>query len=345
MTEPSTLARQVRSRRRGRLLRKAVVVVAATGLIAALSVAGLLLGAADLTLDQVVRGLFGVGTKSEILIVHTLRLPRIEAALWAGAAFGLAGAVFQSVLRNPLASPDILGISSGASLGAVAAVLWFGWSGVAISLSAFVGALVVALAIWALAWRKGLHGIRFVLVGIGLSYLSGSLISWLLSESSVREAQPVLLWTIGSVADVRGDHLDVLGWLVLAFATVIALSARPLRALSLGDELAKGLGVSLDRSRLVLLLASVALVATATSLTGPIAFVALLAAPIARRLQNDGGPALLVSCFVGAALTLAADVLGQHAVPGLVAPVGIVTGLIGAPYLLVLLAGQRKATS
>ena len=126
MTEPSTLARQVRSRRRARLLRKVAVVVAATGLLVALSVAGLLLGAADLTLDQVVRGLFGVGTKSETLIVHTLRLPRIEAALWAGAAFGLPGAVFQSVLRNPLASPDILGISSGASLGAVAAVLWFG---------------------------------------------------------------------------------------------------------------------------------------------------------------------------------------------------------------------------
>lgn len=338
-------AGQIGARRRGRTLRKALVLCAALVVIAALSLVGLLLGAAGLSLDQVVRGLVGAGTPAEQLIVHTLRLPRIEAALLAGGAFGLAGAVFQSVLRNPLASPDILGISSGASLGAVAAVLWFGWSGIAVSVSAFAGALVIAILIWALAWRQGLHGIRFVLVGIGLSYLSSSLISWLLSQASVREAQPVLLWTIGSVADVREGQLGVLALLVAAFATVIALAARPLVALQLGDELSAGLGVRGSRSRLVLLLMAVALVATATSLTGPIAFVALLAAPIARRLQDDGGAALLVSAFVGAALTLGADVLGQHAVPDLVAPVGIVTGLIGAPYLLVLLARQRKAIS
>lgn len=340
-----TLARQVRSRRRARFLRVLLVVALVAILILGLVIAGLLLGAAELGVDQVLRGLLGVGTKGENLIVHRLRLPRIEAALVAGTAFGLAGAVFQSVLRNPLASPDILGISTGASLGAVAAVLWFGWSGLAISVSAFAGAIIVGLLIWALAWRQGLHGIRFVLVGIGLSYLSASLISWLLSQASVREAQPVLLWTIGSVADVRGDQLDALGWLVLLFAGVVAASSRPLRVLPLGDELAIGLGTRPDRSRLVLLLAAVALVATATSLTGPVAFVALLAAPIARRVQNDGRPALLISALVGAALTLAADVLGQHGVPGLVAPVGVVTGLIGAPYLLVLLASQRKATA
>lgn len=345
MTAVAARAAAIRSRRHRGLLRLLLVLLAALVLIGALTVAGLMLGAADLSADAMVRGLLGIGSRSENLIVQTLRLPRIEAALLAGAAFGLAGAVFQSVLRNPLASPDILGISSGASLGAVIAVLGLGWSGIAVSLTAFAGAGVVALLIWALAWRQGLHGIRFVLVGVGLAYLCASLISWLLSQVDVREAQPVLLWTVGSVADVRGGLLDVLGWLVLGFSLLVAVNSRPLRVLALGDELAAGLGVRPDRARMLLLLAGVGLVASATSLTGPIAFVALLAAPIARRLQNDGGPALLISMAVGAALTLSADVLGQHAVPGVVAPVGIVTGLIGAPYLLILLARQRKASA
>ena len=338
-------AELVRRRRVTGRIRVVGLLLGAAVLVAGLAVAALMLGAADLTGDAVLRGLLGVGSKSENLIVGTLRLPRIQAALLAGAAFGLAGAVFQSVLRNPLASPDILGISSGASLGAVVAVLGWGWSGVAVSLSAFAGALTVAALIWGLAWRQGLHGLRFVLVGVGLAYLSGSLISWLLSQADVREAQPVLLWTVGSVADVRGGELGGLALLVALFAVVVALAARPLRVLPLGDELASGLGIAPDRARLVLLLAAVGLVASATSVAGPIAFVALLAAPIARRLQDDGGPALFVAAAVGALLTLAADVLGQHAVPGVVAPVGVVTGLIGAPYLLFLLARQRKVAA
>lgn len=332
----------VRERRRGRRLRNLGVLLGCALLIAALVVLGLLLGAADLDAGQVLSGLLGVGGRAENLIIQTLRLPRIAAALLAGAAFGLAGAVFQSVLRNPLASPDILGISTGASLGAVVAVLVLGWTGAAVSLSAFAGALAVAVLIWALAWRQGLHGIRFVLVGVGLAYLSGSVISWLLSQADVREAQPVLLWTVGSVADVRGESLGTLAVLLGIFAALVAVCSAPLRVLPLGDELAAGLGIRPNLSRILLLFAAVGMVASATSQTGPIAFVALLAAPIARRLQDDGGPALLSSVGIGAALTLAADLVGQHAVPGLVAPVGIVTGLIGAPYLLILLARQRK---
>ena len=232
MTAIAARAAAIRSRRHRGLLRLLLVLLAALVLIGALTVAGLMLGAADLSADAMVRGLLGIGSRSENLIVQTLRLPRIEAALLAGAAFGLAGAVFQSVLRNPLASPDILGISSGASLGAVIAVLGLGWSGIAVSLTAFAGAGVVALLIWALAWRQGLHGIRFVLVGVGLAYLCASLISWLLSQADVREAQPVLLWTVGSVADVRGGLLDVLGWLVLGFSLLVAVNSRPLRVLA-----------------------------------------------------------------------------------------------------------------
>jgi len=341
-TSPALL---LRARRRGATARTVGLLASAAVLIAALTVLALLLGAADLTGDAVLRGLLGVGSRSENLIIGTLRLPRIEAALLAGAAFGLAGAVFQAVLRNPLASPDILGVSSGASLGAVVAVLVFGWSGFSVSASAFIGALGVAVLIWALAWRQGLHGLRFVLVGVGLAYLSGSTISWLLSQADVREAQPVLLWTVGSVADVRGASLGALAVLVAVFGVVVALASRPLRVLPLGDELAAGLGVAPNPARTVLLLAAVGLVASATGVTGPIAFVALLAAPIARRLTGDGGPALLVATAVGALLTLLADLLGQHAVPGVVAPVGIVTGLIGAPYLLILLVRQRKAVA
>ena len=340
-----TSASTIRARRRRLVRRKTIVLLACAILILGLTILGLRLGAAGLDNDQVLRGLLGIGTRAENMIVHTLRLPRIEAAVVSGAAFGLAGAVFQAVLRNPLASPDILGISSGASLGAVIAVLGCGLTGAAVTASAFAGAIIVAILIWALAWRQGLHGIRFILVGIGLAYLSTSVISWALSQADVRDAQPVLLWTVGSVADVRGETLGLLAAMVAAFALIIALGARPLRVLALGDELASSLGVSATIARLVLLIAAVGLVAAATSHTGPIAFVALLAPPIARRLQDDGGPALATSVAVGAALTLSADVIGQHAIPGLVAPVGIVTGLIGAPYLLILLARQRKAAA
>ncbi|MFI6424377.1 FecCD family ABC transporter permease [Promicromonospora sp. NPDC050880] len=311
-----------------------VVLVAATG--------ALLMGAAGLTPGRAIAGAVGLGDRGDVFIVQMLRLPRIEAAIVVGAAFGLAGALFQATLRNPLASPDILGISTGASLGAVTGMLVLGLSGVALSGLAFTGAGTIALLIWLLAWRKGLHSIRFVLVGVGLAYLCASLIAWAMARSQEHEAAAVLTWTVGSVSDIRGEQLGLVAAGTLVLCVAVAVVARTQGPLALGDNNARALGVHVDAARIGALLLAVALVALATSAGGPIAFVALVAPAIARRLVNDGGAALVASAATGAALTLVADVVGQHGLLGVAAPVGIVTGLVGAPYLLWLLATTEK---
>ncbi|MCK9793194.1 iron chelate uptake ABC transporter family permease subunit [Isoptericola sp. 4D.3] len=329
----------LRARRRRRL---AVVLTTLAVLLVAVATLALTLGEASLAPGRALAALFGAGDAGDVFVVHRLRLPRIETAVLAGAAFALAGALFQTTLRNPLASPDILGIASGASLGAVWALLVAGLTGLAVSGAAFAGAVTVALLIWLFAWRKGLHSIRFVLVGVGFAYLCSSLLAWLLARADVREAQSALLWTVGSVADVRGAELVTLAVAVAVLGTGVAVASRWQAPLALGDDNARALGVPVDAARVVSLLLAVGLVAVATSFVGPLAFVALVAPAIARRLVDDGGAALTVSVLTGALLVLAADVVGQHLLFGIQAPTGIVTGMIGAPYLLWLLATDGR---
>ena len=331
----------VRRRNRRRLLLALGVGAALAGVFALIALSS---GAASLTPDRVLATLLGQGDRTEQLVVFTLRLPRILAALFVGAAFGLAGAVFQAVLRNPLASPDILGVSTGASLGAVWAILGLGLLGVVVSGFALAGGIAVAAIIWGAAWRQGLHGIRFVLVGVGLAYVCASLIAWLLARAEIRQAQAALLWTVGSVSDVRGDALVMVMLGVVVGCLLVAIFARGLSVLALGDDHAISLGMRTNLRRGILLLVAVLLIAVATSVAGPIAFVALIAPAIARRLVDDGSAALTASVMTGAVLTLGADVLGQFALPQFTAPVGIVTGLIGAPYLLWLLSRTERRT-
>lgn len=341
-TVDTALAATVADLRAVRRRRQILVVAAMTLLVLVAGTGALLIGAAGLTPGQAIAGVLGLGDKGDVFIIQKLRLPRIEAAVVVGAAFGLAGALFQSTLRNPLASPDILGISSGASLGAVTGLLALGMTGVALSGLAFAGAGLVALAIWLLAWRKGLHSIRFVLVGVGFAYLCSSMVAWAMARAEENEAAGVLVWTVGSVSDIRGEQLTLVATGTLVLAVAVALVARTQGPLSLGDDNARALGVHVDAARVGTLLLAVALVALATSAAGPIAFVALVAPAIARRLVNDGGAALVASSATGAALTLVADIVGQHGLLGVAAPVGIVTGLVGAPYLLWLLATNEK---
>ena len=326
--------------RRERRRRQVVVIGVALVAILVLGTLGLTLGAAGVSPGRALAAVFGVGDTGDVFVVQRLRLPRVQAALLAGVAFALAGALFQSTLRNPLASPDILGVSTGASLGAVWAILVLGTTGVAVAAWAFGGALAAATAIWLLAWRRGLHSIRFVLVGVGIAYVCGAVLSWLLARAEIRDAQVALLWTIGSVADVRGTSLAILAGGVLVLGIAAAALSRTQAPLSLGDEFAAALGVRVSVARAGALLVAVALVAVATSAAGPIAFVALVSPAIARRLIDDGGADLAASAVVGALLVLAADLLGQHALGPLSVPAGVVTGLVGAPYLLWLLSGR-----
>ena len=326
--------------------RRVIAVLAAIALlVAGLSVS---IGAYTLPLPDLLLTLLGQGAGSDNVIVFRLRLPRVVLGILAGAAFAIAGALFQTLLRNALASPDIIGISGGASVSAAAAILLFGASGAIVSLSAFAGALVVAAAIYLLAWRNGVSGYRFVLIGVGVAFLVQAVLGYLLTRGDVREVSQALVWMVGGVGGAEWSEIAVLAAGLVVLLPVVAVFVSRLRILQLGDDVAGGLGVPVEMTRLVLLVVAVALCALATAFVGPIAFVAFVSAPIARRLVANGSLALVASALVGVVLVLSADFVAQHALPGdLQVPAGIITGIIGAPYLLWLLAtadrGDRGA--
>lgn len=309
--------------------------------VVALGLAGvsIAVGAYTLSLPDLLATLFGHGAGSDNVVVFRLRLPRVVLAVLAGASFAIAGALFQTLLRNALASPDIIGISGGASVFAAAVILLFGASGAIVSLSAFAGALLVATVIYLLAWRNGVSGYRFVLIGVGMAFLVQAILGYLLTRGDVREVSQALVWMVGGVGGAEWSEIAVLAAGLIVLLPVVAILAARLRMLQLGDDVAGGLGVPVEVTRLILLLVAVALCALATAFVGPIAFVAFVSAPIARRLVGNGSLALVPSALIGVLLVLGADFVAQHALPGeLQVPAGIITGIIGAPYLLWLLA-------
>ncbi|MCP2333911.1 FecCD family ABC transporter permease [Actinoalloteichus caeruleus] len=328
-----------RLRRGGRATAVTLVLAVAVVLVFGVSLS---LGEFPIPLRDVAASLVGLADPATEFVVRDLRLPRALVGILVGAAFGLSGALFQSMVRNPLASPDIIGITSGASAAAVFGIVVLGLGGVAVSVSALAGAMLTALAIYLLAWRRGVSGYRLVLVGIGAAAILNSAVSYLMTRSRVDTAQQALAWMTGSLNARTWDHVVPLtiGMAVL-LPLVVALS-RPLRALQLGDAAATSLGVGVERSRLGLVLVAVALAGVATAAAGPVAFVAFLSAPIARRLTRGAGLALLPAALVGALVVGLGDVVGQHLVSGAQFPVGVVTGAVGAPYLLWLLAVSNR---
>jgi iron complex transport system permease protein len=267
-------------------------------------------------------------------IVMEAKLPRALLGLLAGLAFGAAGAMFQTTLRNPLASPDIIGNTTSASATGAIALVWFGITGVALSGIVLAGTLVAAVLIYLLAWRRGVSGYRFVLVGIGFAAICAGLVSYVLTRADLSDVQQALVWITGSLNSVDGTSLAVLAVSAVVLVPAALLVGRPLAALGLGDDLAAGIGVRPERARILSVGVGVALAAVAVSVAGPIAFVALLAAPVARRLVGRGSLALVPAALVGALVLVLSDVVAQFAVPGVIFPVGVVTGIVGAPYLL-----------
>ncbi len=319
------------------------------GTIASLAAAALAVAVGSLTLDsgysvpEVLRALFSTDPGPADFVVNTLRLPRLALALLVGLALGLSGALFQSVLGNPLASPDVIGISQGASAGAVAALLGAGVTGAPVSLAAFGGGAAVAVLLYAVAWRGGMTGHRFVLAGIGVAYVCAAVVGYLLTRSEVQQAQTALLWLSGSLSQNTWPLVGVLAVTLTVLVPLAALLARSLDLLLLGDEQAASLGVRPELVRVAVIVVGTALACAATAAAGPVAFVALVAAPVARRLLGDGGLALLPSALVGVVLVVGADLVAQFALPtDLAVPVGIVTGVIGGPYLIWLMVSGRS---
>ncbi len=336
----ATVGRE-RSRRSVRI--RAVSVLLGALLIGVVCLS-LSVGDFNLPLPDVLRALVGEGSRSATFVVIQLRLPRVLAGVLVGIAFGLSGAIFQTLIRNPLASPDIIGITSGASFGAVICIIVLGLGGVAVSLGAFAGALGTAIAIYVLAWRNGVHGYRLVLVGIGMAAILSSVISYLMVRAELYTAAEALRWLTGSLNSIDWPTVATLVVCSVVLVPLGLLLGRRLRMLQLGDDSASALGLGVERSRLLLIVVGVALAAVATAATGPIGFVAFVSAPIARRLTGHSGLALVPAALVGALVVTLSDFVAQHATPTQF-PVGVVTGIVGAPYLLWLLMRTNRGGS
>ena len=315
----------------------------AAALLAAFT-ASVSVGDFPIPLRDVVPAIFGHGDDGAVFVAHELRLPRAVCALLVGAAFGISGAIFQAVGRNPLASPDILGITAGASAAAVFAITVAGAGFAVVAAAAFGGALALAAAIYALAYRQGVSSYRFVLVGVGLGGAAAALTSYVLTRAELFEAAQAVVWLTGSVNAAGWETVVPLAVAVAALVPLALALARPLRMLQLGDDSAAGLGVAVERSRLALLLVGVALAGVATAAAGPVAFVAFLAPAIARWLAA-APVTLLPAALTGALIVVAADIAGRRLFAPTEVPVGIFTGLCGAPYFLWLLARANRTGS
>ncbi|AEV86075.1 ABC transporter permease [Actinoplanes sp. SE50] len=307
------------------------------------AVAVLTLGTGDYPIApaDVVKTLAGQGSAAQAFIIGELRLPRVITAILVGMSLAAGGAIFQSITRNPLGSPDILGITSGAGAAALTVVILGGGS-TALALAAVAGGVATALLIQLIGGRRGLRGYRLILIGIGMTAILNGVIGWLLTRGQQMENARAMLWLTGSF-DGRGwtQALPLLGVLLVA-VPILALAGGPgLRMLEMGDDLAAGLGVPVRRLRNGALLTASIIVACATAAAGPVNFVALIAPNIARRLTRAPGPGLLPSMAVGALLTVGADWLAMHS--GHALPVGVVTGALGGGYLIWLLIAARRA--
>lgn len=276
-------------------------------------------------------------------IVLNVRLPRATLAVLTGIAFGLSGIIFQTLLRNPLASPDIIGISHGASAAAVVCIILFGLSGVVVSFGAFAGAILTAILIYTLAWRDGVTPYRVVLIGIGMSAIMAAIMSYLFTRARLFEVQQAMAWLVGSLNAARAADIVPLAIALLVLIPITVVLVRGLDALQLGDDTAKALGARVEFIRLGLILAGVAYAAFATAAVGPVTFVAFVAGPIARNLLSGSGKGFVQAALVGALVMLGSDQVAQHALPSVQLPVGVVTGVFGALFLLWLLIASNRA--
>ncbi len=333
-----SIAHDVHRRARARSASVALALGIATFVVFCVSIS---VGDFPISLSDVVPAILGVGPDDAEFIVRTLRLPRALTAVLVGASFATSGAIFQSLARNPLASPDIIGIDAGASAAAVLCIVILNTSTSVTAVGALAGALVAATSIYLLAWKQGMSPYRLVLVGIGVAAVLTSVTQYLLTRAEIYEAQRAVVWLTGSLNGRSWDHVRSIGLADLVVLPLLLALIAPLRTLQLGDDASRGLGVGVERSRLLLVLVAVALAALATAAAGPVIFVAFVSAPIARRLT--GAPlAVGTAALVGALLTLLADLVARRAFAPTELPVGVVTGVVGAPYLLWLLARSNR---
>ncbi|WP_424809622.1 FecCD family ABC transporter permease [Rhodococcus sp. 27YEA15] len=305
-----------------------------------------------ISIPDVVSVLLGNGTKTQNLIVFDLRLPRSLTALLIGMSLGMAGAITQTIARNSLASPDILGITAGSSAAAVALIVLGGGGSfvgllatLGIPLAALCGGLITAVLIYTLAWRKGVEGFRLILIGIGVNAMLVAATGWLLISADINDASRAQVWLNGSLNGAGWNQVWPVAVAVVVIGGYAVMSSFNMGALRLGEDNATSLGVRLQSTQAKLLLSSVALAAIATAAAGPVGFVALAAPQVAMRLVRSAGPPIIASALTGAVLVVGSDVIARTILP-VELPVGIVTSALGGPFLLYLLVrNNRKVTA
>ena len=296
-------------------------------------------------LVDVVKAIAGRGDPGNVLIIRELRMPRVATGLLVGIAFALSGALFQTMTRNPMASPDVIGLTEGSGTAVVAAIM-LGWDGgLGLQTLGLFGGLASALLVYVLAWRGGTTGYRIILVGIGVSWMCTSATDYLIARGGEFQAQAALGWLVGNL---NGRGWDQAAPLAIALAVLVPAAlglGRLMRTLQLGDDVAGGLGTPVQRVRLGLMLTGVGLIAFGTAAAGPIAFVSLMAPQIAQRLAGTAWPPPITSAVTGGLVVVGSDLVARVLIPGTELPVGIVTGVLGAPVLLWLLIRANRAGS
>jgi len=331
----------IRAGRRQRHRRWILVTGSLTALLFILCCAMLLLGNTIYPVTDVIRVLSGEQIQGASFAVNTIRLPRMLAGLFAGFAFGIAGNTFQTMLRNPLANPNVIGITSGSSAAAVFCIVILHTSEAIVSIASVIAGLATVILIYVLSRGKSFSIGRLILIGIGIQAMLDALISYLLLVGAEQDLPAAFRWLSGSLNGSQMQELPPLILSVFILAPIIVLLGKHLSILELGEQSATSLGVNTDKTRILLIFSSVCMISIATATTGPIAFVAFLSGPIAKRLVGVGFSNVIPAGLVGANLVLAADLIGQFAFVARY-PVGIITGILGAPYLIFLLIRMNR---
>lgn len=304
------------------------------------------LGSGNMKLNplQVVLSIVGIGPSGEVVVVQTLRLPRLLIALIVGGALAISGAILQGIIRNPLCSPDIIGITSGASVAAAGFIILSGgaWPIAWLPLSAVAGALGAALLVYALAWKKGVSALRLVLIGIGISSALSAATSFLLVTGDYYAANQAMTWLTGSIYGSSWKDVAIITPWFFALLLAAFLLVRQVNIQALGDDIAEAVGSRIQRDRFLLILLSVAFAGLAVAFGGNIAFIGLMAPHIARILVGPSfGSVLPVSAMVGGLILLLADWAGRTGFPPYDIPAGVFTAAIGAPFFIYLLYRNR----
>ncbi|MDP4097200.1 iron ABC transporter permease [Paenibacillus sp. P96] len=321
-----------------------VVLVALIMLLTAFLVAGLSVGSTVIPPIEVIKHSLGTGNDEYTYIIDTLRLPRMLLALLVGAALGVSGLILQGMVRNPLGSPDIIGVTGGATLAAVIFITYFAGT---VSMdwlpwAAIAGAACISVLIYLLAWKKGVTPIRLVLIGIGMAAAMSAMTTLMLVLGDTVSITQAYLWMTGSVYGANWDEiLAMLPWVLICIPLTLFF-ARTANAQEMGDQVAAGLGVSVQLHRFVLLFISVALAGSAVAYAGGIGFVGLLAPHISRKLVGRSfGSLVPVSALIGGMIVLLADIVARTAFLPLDLPAGVFVSGIGAPFFIYLLFRNR----